>query len=330
MPMEALTFPEKHGDTALHTVGTVGNTRAIVVLVQKNPDLLYIRGMIDHVSMPFSNENAIRLVNHAINSGFYGKLSAPLCCLYACKDTLLYLLTVTKDDHVSMPFSNENAIRRVNHAINSGLYGPYINDMRSTSKESWSDAKDVIGKLANMAAGIKDNNLEGMKDEYWRYIPLLKAALRSDWDAAKRFFVKDEIVITYVSETVLHITVENGERAIHFIGEVGGVDAGGGLDIAGKICTQRRLGRSNTRAAVVLVQKNPDLLYIRGYVDDRLPLHCAALYACKDTLLYLLTVTKDDHVSMPFSNENAIRLVNHATNFGFYGKSPKLYKKFTA
>ncbi|XP_058216907.1 uncharacterized protein LOC131327792 [Rhododendron vialii] len=76
----------------------------------------------------------------------------------------------------------------------------------------------------------------------------------------------------------------------------------------------------NTRASIVLVQKNPELLYICGQ-DNLLPLHCAAMYACKDTLLFLLEVTRDDHVSMPFSNENVVRLVIYAISSGFYGKS---------
>ncbi|KAF7153564.1 hypothetical protein RHSIM_Rhsim01G0084100 [Rhododendron simsii] len=50
---------------------------------------------------------------------------------------------------------------------------------------------------------------------------MLKATFRSDWDVARRFFVKDEIVITApitnVSETVVHIAVRTGEKAIHLL-----------------------------------------------------------------------------------------------------------------
>ncbi|KAF7142987.1 hypothetical protein RHSIM_Rhsim05G0147800 [Rhododendron simsii] len=57
-----------------------------------------------------------------------------------------------------------------------------------------------------------------VKDEYWRYIPLLKAVLRGNWDAARRFFVQDESAITApindLSETALYIAVRTGERAI--------------------------------------------------------------------------------------------------------------------
>ncbi|XP_058216532.1 uncharacterized protein LOC131327408 [Rhododendron vialii] len=171
---------------------------------------------------------------------------------------------------------------------------------------------------------LQRTTLEGVKDEYWRYTPLLKAALRGDWDAARRFFVKAITApITNVSETALHIAVGTGERAIHFVEKLMVLMPVEALTLREKhgdtaLHTAGTVG--NTRAAVVLVQKNPDLLYIHGYLD-RLPLHCAALYACKDTLLFLLTVTKDDHVSMPFSNENFVRHVNHAINSRFYDKS---------
>ncbi|KAG5549337.1 hypothetical protein RHGRI_014629 [Rhododendron griersonianum] len=180
----------------------------------------------------------------------------------------------------------------------------------------------------------ENNNLEDVKDEYWKYIPLFKAALRGDWDAATRFFVQDESAITapisQSSETALHIAVGTGERAIHFVKklvELMLVEALTLRETYGDTALHVAATVGNTRAAVVLVQKNPDLPYIRGYLN-RLPLHCAALYACKDTLLFLLNVTKDDHVSRPFSNENAVRLVNYAINSGFYDVALNLVQRY--
>ncbi|KAE9447477.1 hypothetical protein C3L33_20625, partial [Rhododendron williamsianum] len=180
----------------------------------------------------------------------------------------------------------------------------------------------------------ENNNLEGVKDEYWRYQPLLKAALRGDWDAATRFFVQDKSAITApitpASETALHIAVGTGERAIHFVEklvELMPVEALTLQENDGDTALHVAATVGNTRAAVVLVQKNPYLPYIHGYLK-RLRLHCAALYACKDTLLFLLNVSKDDHVSGPFSNENVVRLVNYAIKSGFYDVALNLVQRY--
>lgn len=173
-----------------------------------------------------------------------------------------------------------------------------------------------------------------MTDDHWRYIPLLKAALISgDWDAARRFFDEDKSAITAPItdqlETALHIAVGTGETAIHFVEklmELIPVEALTVRDIVGNTPLHAAANVGNTRAAVLLVQKNPDLLYMCG-TRDLLPLHCAALYACKDTLLFLLAVTKDDHVSRPFSNKNVIRLVNYAISSGFYGKYLQIFSE---
>ncbi|KAI8000753.1 hypothetical protein LOK49_LG09G01103 [Camellia lanceoleosa] len=57
-------------------------------------------------------------------------------------------------------------------------------------------------------------------DEKWRYIPLLRAALRGDWDSAKRIFDQDEAAftanITDYEETALHVSVSSA-RSIDFV-----------------------------------------------------------------------------------------------------------------
>ncbi|KAG5549340.1 hypothetical protein RHGRI_014632 [Rhododendron griersonianum] len=143
------------------------------------------------------------------------------------------------------------------------------------------DQREIRSNIIRLI--VEDNNLEGVKDEYWRNISLLKAALRGDWDAARRFLVKDERAITApitnVFETVLHIAVGIGERAIHFVEKLVVLMPVGALILREKhgdtaLHTASMVG--NTRAAVVLVKKNPDLLYIRRYVDRSItiPLCC--------------------------------------------------------
>ncbi|KAI8555826.1 hypothetical protein RHMOL_Rhmol05G0204200 [Rhododendron molle] len=109
--------------------------------------------------------------------------------------------------------------------------------------------------------------------------------------------------ITNNFETALHIAVGTGERAIHFVEQLVELMPAEALTRPDRLCNTAlhvAANVGNTRASVVFVQKNPDLLYIRSHLH-MLPLHCAALYACKDALLFLLNVTGDDHVSRPFS-----------------------------
>ncbi|KAL7193990.1 hypothetical protein ACSBR2_025600 [Camellia fascicularis] len=84
----------------------------------------------------------------------------------------------------------------------------------------------------------------------------------------------------------------------------------------------------NTDAAKILVAKHSDLLYIRNK-DDWLPLHWAARSAHKDTLSYLLMVTKPDcktkkpiendlEHTAPFENDSGVELLVLVIASGFY------------
>ncbi|XP_058216519.1 uncharacterized protein LOC131327399 [Rhododendron vialii] len=126
MPMEALALHDRFGITALHTATLVGNKRAIVVLVQKNPDLVYISSSSDHIPV----HNAAK---------------------YACKDILLFLLAATKDDHVSRPFSNKRVVRLVNYAISSGFFDVALNLMQRYPEAAKSKVDDNEYALARIA-----------------------------------------------------------------------------------------------------------------------------------------------------------------------------------
>ncbi|KAI7981878.1 Ankyrin repeat-containing protein ITN1 [Camellia lanceoleosa] len=85
---------------------------------------------------------------------------------------------------------------------------------------------------------------------------------------------------------------------------------------------------SNTEAAEILVAEHSDLLYIRNK-EDWLPLHRAAQSAHKDTLSYLLTVTKRDRKTKkpieddlehmaPFEDDSGVELLVLVIASGFY------------
>ncbi|KAE9448851.1 hypothetical protein C3L33_19254, partial [Rhododendron williamsianum] len=176
------------------------------------------------------------------------------------------------------------------------------------------------------------NRLPGQKDEYQKYTPLLKAALRGDWEAAKKFFAQDPKVITAPItrelESALYMATGTGPAAIDFVAELLKLMPAEALaqgDIAGNTPLHLSAWVGNTAAAVLLLEKNPGLLRIR---EERgwLPVHFAAIHAKKETLWYLLKVTFKDDAAMrtlffsPGPEPSGTDLLIHVITSGFYGE----------
>lgn len=105
----------------------------------------------------------------------------------------------------------------------------------STSQTTQDGKKREPGPLMRLILQAKDQNAsqsmqmekkEPEKDLNW-YLPLYKAALKGDWESARKFFDQDpEAVtakITEVSETALHIAAGKG-KAISFLKKIAGVN----------------------------------------------------------------------------------------------------------
>ncbi|GMP36783.1 hypothetical protein CsSME_00008792 [Camellia sinensis var. sinensis] len=181
----------------------------------------------------------------------------------------------------------------------------------------------VLMDASSSSPGAREN-----KDEdYWRYQPLLKAALKGDWDSAKGFFDQDPDAltahITDAKQTALHLAISSG-RSIEFVGKLVDLMPPEALALRasqGRTALHIAALYGNTKAAVILVEKHPTSLYIRSYDQNQLPLHFAANGGHKDTLLYLLSVTKeDDPVSKPFAYPSGALLLYHAVDSEFYGE----------
>ncbi|KAF7112793.1 hypothetical protein RHSIM_RhsimUnG0192800 [Rhododendron simsii] len=147
------------------------------------------------------------------------------------------------------------------------------------------------------------------KYEWWRYIPLLRATLRGDWETAENFFQRDKSAlkgpIKETGDTALHIAVGVGKENIHFVEKLLELMPVEALALTNKVGnTPLHLAATvgNTKAAAMLVGKHPPLLYIGASGDlprsYMLPIHFAALFGWKDTLLCLLDVISDDQVAV--------------------------------
>ncbi|KAF7126776.1 hypothetical protein RHSIM_Rhsim11G0103000 [Rhododendron simsii] len=191
------------------------------------------------------------------------------------------------------------------------------NTQENVAATSRSTQPEEIGKVEAANSSLMDQS--------WRYIPLVKAVLGGNWERAKRFFDQDQGAltawVTEFRETSLHIAVGTGKE-IQFVEklvELMPVEALALTDNQGQTALHAAARVGNTKAAEVLVQKHPPLLYIRQNVGW-LPIHQAAVNAQRETLSYLLTVTKDDPVSLPFSNDSGLDLIIFVISSNFYGE----------
>ncbi|CDP03066.1 unnamed protein product [Coffea canephora] len=178
--------------------------------------------------------------------------------------------------------------------------------------------------ISSSSVGEKDMNF---------YLPLYKAAIRGDWDAARKFFdINPEAVTAIIAknhETALHIAVGRNE-AYRFVDELVRLMPPNALSVTNKfnetaLHLAARCG--NTEAAKLLVNRDPDLPYV--WSDTKLlPLHLAALFSHKETLIYLLTVTSNDAEPSPFVGQSGITLLNVVVTSGFYDVALDLLRSY--
>ncbi|KAH7852672.1 hypothetical protein Vadar_027708 [Vaccinium darrowii] len=203
------------------------------------------------------------------------------------------------------------------------------NPVRSVS---WRSSREEEEETEVRYGDIHAENSEQRKvnEEWWRRLPLLKATLRGDWEAAERIFEQDRSALTAtISETrdtALHVAVGSlGIECIHFVEKL--VDLMPADALAARNsdgCTPLHIAAyvGNTKAAKILVHKHPPLLYINnGYKTingEMLPIHLAALHARRDTLLYLLDVTGNDQGA--FNGEYGATILKSLISSNFYGE----------
>ncbi|KAL0349848.1 UNVERIFIED_CONTAM: hypothetical protein Sradi_4134000 [Sesamum radiatum] len=83
----------------------------------------------------------------------------------------------------------------------------------------------------------------------------------------------------------------------------------------------------NIAAATILVERMPDLLYIPNFVGN-FPVQIAALYAQRDMLKYLISVTKDDFGQNPYAGSAGLILLIHVIDAEFFDIAIELVEKY--
>ncbi|XP_073043937.1 uncharacterized protein [Primulina eburnea] len=167
-----------------------------------------------------------------------------------------------------------------------------------------------------------------------RYLSLYRAALRGDWKEGKKILDKDENAITAIvngySETTLHVAVETG-KSNYFVKKLLEYPIPDEAILAksssGDTALHFAAMAGNKEAAIMLVSKNPDLLYIANK-KNRLPIHLAARNSQKDTLMYLISVSKKDVGNSPFVGKFGAQLLTIAITSEFMDVASYLVKKY--
>ncbi|KAJ7955979.1 Ankyrin repeat-containing protein [Quillaja saponaria] len=173
--------------------------------------------------------------------------------------------------------------------------------------------QDVQAAATEFARGFNHN--------YYR--PLQVAALKGDWETAKKFFNNDPTAttakVTTLAMTALHVGAIGGQwqfvekMAQHMPKEALAVQ-----DLAGCTALHYVAMGGNTKAAKALVTKNPSLTQITNLAGLSPLIYAITSTNCKDLVWYLTLVTTDENPGFPFSGSSAGYLVALLTAAGFH------------
>ncbi|KAG5517419.1 hypothetical protein RHGRI_037978 [Rhododendron griersonianum] len=175
------------------------------------------------------------------------------------------------------------------------------------------------------------------KVDFRKYIPLYQAALRGDWATADTIFTVDKDSLTAkineFEETALHVATGAGRpsKSIDFVTKLVNKMPPEALELRDQFkWTPLHLAAwaGNKEATKVLLKKQPSLLYMRE-CSKLSALDMAARNAKKDTLLYLLDVTKNDPFSKLFpDDDSAAHFLILVIASGYYDIALYLVEKY--
>ncbi|XP_073150409.1 uncharacterized protein [Henckelia pumila] len=164
------------------------------------------------------------------------------------------------------------------------------------------------------------------------HLPLYKAAIRGDWEGARKIFDSNPDAVTAriskISETVLHIAVGRSE-AIRFVEKLVELMPTEALSLMSKFretALHYTAKYGNVEAAKLLVARDPELPHIRNDTNFW-PLHLAALFGQKEMVVYLLTVTRENVEPNPFVGRPGSLLLCTIVHSGFYDVALDLVRR---
>ncbi|CAH2057329.1 unnamed protein product, partial [Thlaspi arvense] len=173
------------------------------------------------------------------------------------------------------------------------------------------------------------------EDEFLKYLPLYRAASRGDWDTANIIFQQDEGAITAVinnfKQTALHVATDMG-RNIHFLEELVKLMPKQALllqDGSGYTALTLAAIAGDIKAADILVNQNPDLVYVRDN-SKTLPVTRAARHNKRQMVSYLLNLVSNNIKSYPnpFGQESDLVLLIDVIISKYFDIAEELVEKY--
>ncbi|KAL0352675.1 UNVERIFIED_CONTAM: hypothetical protein Sangu_0848800 [Sesamum angustifolium] len=189
-----------------------------------------------------------------------------------------------------------------------------------------------VAKNGNGVMKWKDENISGMQSQrltvfssparekyFSQHVPLHKAALKGDWEAAENLLSEDcslaKASITEGGETALHVAALEGHAS--FVANL--LDRMEASDLEAQnnkgstaLCFAAAAGHVDV--AKLLVQKNPNLPTISGF-EGVTPLYMAVLQAHSEMAHYLFSLPAFEF----WTTDHQIALLTTAIDSGLYG-----------
>ncbi|XP_076926214.1 uncharacterized protein LOC143589286 [Bidens hawaiensis] len=228
--------------------------------------------------------------------------------------------------------------KRSDTLVKGWIYGSLSEDVMGTVV-GLQTANDVWNKLkenyttpsAPAPVTVGPPNTSTKKKDVGEYVPLCRAIQMGDWEKAQEFFNEDQDALidklNIDGQRSLHVAIGNSEN-IWFLQNLLERINPDSLPSLVNNKQQNALHYAamldNTIAVIVLVEKNPRLLFCVDY-QNYLPIQKAIFNSHETTFLYLLMVCKQ-HIWLnkevgnhnPFEGEKGVSLLNNAILSGFY------------
>ncbi|KAJ4702482.1 Ankyrin repeat-containing protein [Melia azedarach] len=192
------------------------------------------------------------------------------------------------------------------------------------NREEANDWEGFVHEMVPLSGAVSG---EVERKSFIAFAPLHLAALKGDWDFARKFFTWNRQAvcarITRNQETALHVAA--GARHTIFVQELVNYMTPDDLALRNKVgntalCFAAASGI--TKIAEVMVNKNKELPSIRGS-KGATPLCMAALLGHKEMVWYLYSVTKAEDLK----EEDRIELLVAVINSGLYDVALDLIQK---
>ncbi|KAL9153951.1 hypothetical protein ABFS82_10G082100 [Erythranthe guttata] len=267
------------------------------------------------------------------NSNNYKSWKEQMLCLIETQDLLGYIA-----GEISPPpmTSESYAVwRRRDRLVKGWILGALSDEVVETAV-NLNSARDVwlhLEKAFVKPRGPPPQAAAEQEKDWNEYLPLYIAALRGDWVTAKEILDQDpnavQARVSFTSETALHIAVGTG-KSIPFVEKLVDMMPDESLALTDELgfnALHVAARTGNTAAAKILIHRLEDLLYMKSNYGF-FPAHEAAKSAQRDTLLLLISHTKDDFEPNPCAGANGVSLLNAIIDADFFDIALHLVGKY--